>query len=88
MDRQRRDLHYVPYIQQEQPLTLVQVPQQHLHVQLMLITRNRRTHMRPFPHLFQVLFGDHALGDFLNNRVDAVGGTFEHRYRVLVVDEV
>ena len=44
--------------------------------------------MRPFPHLFQVLFGHHALGDFLNNRVDAVGGTFEHRYRVLVVDEV
>jgi len=91
VDRQRRDLHDVADIQQEQPLRLVQIAQQHLHVELVLVAGDGRRDVG-FPAAgagaLQLFLGDHTLGDLLDDRVDAVRGTLEHTNGVLVVDEV
>ena len=101
MDRERCDLHNVPNVEQVEPFALVQVAQEHLHVQRLILVQGSqftRTDLVLGCVAFlqvlairscapcQILVLHHAILNFFDDRVDPESRPLEHGDRMIVVD--
>ena len=89
MDCQWCNLHDVPYVKKIQPFTLIEVPQNWLHVKLSSWAKFARIDfllILSYLGLFLRISVDHSAIDLLDDWVDAKSCSLKHRDRVIIVN--
>lgn len=88
MNGQWRDLHNIAYVQQMQPLRLIQVSKQYFHVNLLVVKTVIRCLIARMITLWLVFGWDHFAAYLIDDGINAVGCPLKHWDLVIIVDQV